>query len=371
MPTIRKRGKRFNVQARVHGNGVRTFYASATFDTYQQAQLWGLATERNAAESGATTAGVKQLTVFGALEHYRRAKSAVKPLSRGMTHSIDMLQSTPFSALSAGALPAHTLTDWAFQLRETGVSPATLLHHLAVLRAGLRAAATLTGATVETSGVERAIATLRQMRVVAPSTSRNRRVSDAELKLILQELRGNTVRTDLFVELAVALPRRRSELLAACWAGLSADRRVLTLHGTKDPRRHRVEHVPVPPEAARVLAKLPQIDARILPFKPESVSAAFQRAVRAVGLHDVRLHDLRHEGISRLFEQGLDIQEVALISGHTSWAQLRRYTHLKPESVVEKLNARAQENPAATAQPALSGKAAGVGPRRKAGRRPG
>jgi len=42
------------------------------------------------------------------------------------------------------------------------------------------------------------------------------------------------------------------------------------------------------------------------------VSAAFQRAVRAVGLADIRLHDLRHEGISRLFDAGLGIQDVAL-----------------------------------------------------------
>ena len=28
------------------------------------------------------------------------------------------------------------------------------------------------------------------------------------------------------------------------------------------------------------------------------------------------MHDLRHEGVSRLFEQGYQIQKVALVSGH-------------------------------------------------------
>ena len=50
--------------------------------------------------------------------------------------------------------------------------------------------------------------------------------------------------------------------------------------------------------------------------------------------------------VSRLFEMGLAIPEVSLISGHVSWATLKRHTHLKPKTVLEKMNAsrqRAQE----------------------------
>jgi len=42
---------------------------------------------------------------------------------------------------------------------------------------------------------------------------------------------------------------------------------------------------------------------------------------------------LSHEGISRLFEAGYRIEQVALVSGHKSWAMLKRYTQLKPESL--------------------------------------
>jgi len=55
------------------------------------------------------------------------------------------------------------------------------------------------------------------------------------------------------------------------------------------------------------------------------------------------LHDLRHEGISRLFERGLNIPEVALISGHLSWNTLKRYTHIKPQTVLDKLNDHQQK----------------------------
>lgn len=81
------------------------------------------------------------------------------------------------------------------------------------------------------------------------------------------------------------------------------------------------------------------IDERILPYKPESSSASFQRACDRLGIQDLRYHDLRHEGITRLFEQGLSINEVAIISGHTSWAMLRRYTNMSASDLAEKMNA--------------------------------
>lgn len=34
-----------------------------------------------------------------------------------------------------------------------------------------------------------------------------------------------------------------------------------------------------------------------------------------------------------LTEAGLTIERVALVSGHADWTMLRRYTHLKPESL--------------------------------------
>jgi integrase len=58
---------------------------------------------------------------------------------------------------------------------------------------------------------------------------------------------------------------------------------------------------------------------------------------------ELRFHDLRHEAVSRFFEMGLTVPEVALMSGHRDTRMLMRYTHLRPEAVAEKL-ARAAEN---------------------------
>jgi integrase len=70
----------------------------------------------------------------------------------------------------------------------------------------------------------------------------------------------------------------------------------------------------------------------------EGFMSAWQRLIKRTGIVDLRFHDLRHEAISRFFEMGLSVPEVALISGHRDYRMLQRYTHLKPEQVALKLN---------------------------------
>ena len=54
------------------------------------------------------------------------------------------------------------------------------------------------------------------------------------------------------------------------------------------------------------------------------------RTRRLVGIdEEVVFHCLRHDGVSRLFERGRTIPQVASVSGHKSWQSLSRYTHLR------------------------------------------
>lgn len=59
------------------------------------------------------------------------------------------------------------------------------------------------------------------------------------------------------------------------------------------------------------------------------MSASFTRACHFLEIDDLHFHDLRHDGVSRLFEMGWDIPKVASVSGHRDWNPMRRYTHLK------------------------------------------
>ena len=74
---------------------------------------------------------------------------------------------------------------------------------------------------------------------------------------------------------------------------------------------------------------MPKTSDQIFPYSTYAISAAFTRACKILGITDLRFHDLRHDGVSRLFEIGLTIPHVASNSGHRSWTSLQRYTHLR------------------------------------------
>ena len=69
----------------------------------------------------------------------------------------------------------------------------------------------------------------------------------------------------------------------------------------------------------------------------EAVKLAWKRLIKRSRIVDFHFHDLRHEAISRFFERGLTVPEVALISGHRDVRMLFRYTHLKAEDVAKRL----------------------------------
>jgi integrase len=75
----------------------------------------------------------------------------------------------------------------------------------------------------------------------------------------------------------------------------------------------------------------------VFPVSGNAVRLAWERLRSRADLPGLRFHDLRHEAVSRFFEMGLNIPEVAMISGHRDPRMLFRYTHPKPELIAEKL----------------------------------
>ncbi|MEQ8167147.1 MAG: tyrosine-type recombinase/integrase, partial [Alphaproteobacteria bacterium] len=82
-------------------------------------------------------------------------------------------------------------------------------------------------------------------------------------------------------------------------------------------------------EALSIVAAMPKVADQIFPYTTDAIGASFTRACKLLGIDDLRFHDLRHDGVSRLFELGLNIPKVASNSGHRSWTSLKRYTHLR------------------------------------------
>ena len=74
----------------------------------------------------------------------------------------------------------------------------------------------------------------------------------------------------------------------------------------KHPRKKKTNDVWVKltPQAMKIILSMPRTSDFIFPYNPRSVGTAFRRHRERVKIDDLRFHDLRHEGISRLFEKG-------------------------------------------------------------------
>ena len=71
----------------------------------------------------------------------------------------------------------------------------------------------------------------------------------------------------------------------------------------------------LPPEAMAIIEAMPRSDARIFPYSTDAISAAFTRACAFLGIVDLHFHDLRHCGVTRLFEMGRTVPLAASASG--------------------------------------------------------
>lgn len=342
MPTYRLRNGRHQAQVRIKEGGAIVHQESATFDTRAQAKAWGEALEKRIAKTGVEARRQSQVSLADLMDMHVKMLKKIGRESFAIEHRFKNIKAYPFTLKPVESIASSDFIGWAVE-HAPGRSPATLLNHMMAVRAAWRAAPVAHGIPLDMAVVTHAIDHLRRMQIVAPSKCRDRRVSDAELTQIeawWRSLDGTLIPLPTILRFLVALPRRREEVMTALWSDYDEAKHTLLLRDTKHPTMPRDELVPVPPDAQAILARMPRTSGRIFPFRGASVSAAFQRAAKSLGMKDITLHDLRHEGISRLFEAGLNIPEVSLISGHSSWASLKRYTQIQPSHVLAKLGGK-------------------------------
>lgn len=253
------------------------------------------------------------------------------------------------------------LTDWI--LAQNDVTAGTRNWHVCRLYGVLRQAEMHMGISVPWSDMDACRRKMMSMGYLAVAGQRDRRVSDAEINLIKRHLcRQVSVRMADIIDFAVQSCMRVGEICRLEWGDLNeADRTILVRdrkHPTKKFGNHQV--VPLLCGSFETLMRQPKRGQRIFPHDPTNISFKFHRAVVDAGLDDLVFHDLRHEGISRMFELGFQIQEVALVSGHTNWKTLARYLHLKPQSLVQREVQLRKMNPRRTATGERSGARGGL-----------
>ena len=86
--------------------------------------------------------------------------------------------------------------------------------------------------------------------------------------------------------------------------------------------------VPLTKKAIEILNQVPQTTDQVFPITDVALRQSWERLRNRANLIDFTFHDLRHEAISRMFEKGLNVPEVASISGHKAASQLFRYVQV-------------------------------------------
>ena len=153
-----------------------------------------------------------------------------------------------------------------------------------------------------------------------------RRIQDKDLELILQYTKDhNNIYLHPIIVLALETAMRRGEILSLKWADIDFKRGLITIENTKNgyPRI-----IPITDKSYNILKNLKVINEYVFPLTTNSLRLMYQRLCKKLFLK-IRFHDLRHEAISRLFEKGNTIPEIAAVSGHRTLSQLFRYAHPK------------------------------------------
>lgn len=322
-------------------------YVSNTFRLKTQAHEWVRDVEHLIDIGGEPKkqTGHRAQTVGALVElHLEDLKEVGRPIRRSKMAVMEAFK-RDLGAVRIDRLDRARLIQYGKQRAAGGAGPVTLAVDLSYLRTVLTHAAAVHGVHVDTESIRLARTALARLGLVGRSHERDRRPTEDEIDAMLGYFDSKTnmiIPMGRIVRFAIATAMRQEEICKIEWSDVDLSKRVVTIRNRKDPRKKEGNHQKVP------LLNLTGIDAwqllleqkvltggigRCFPYHSKSVGTAFRRARKHLGIEDLKFHDLRHEATSRLFEAGLSIERVALVTGHKDWKMLRRYTHLKPEDL--------------------------------------
>jgi integrase len=261
----------------------------------------------------------------------KRYAAEVVPRKRSADREVYLLRVILRHAIAQLSLHRLTATEIAKYRdhRLSLVKADTVRRELAIVRHCLVVARNEWGFALPTNPVQ-------QVKLPRAGNPRERRVNPGELEKLLAACETSRCRwLSSVIQLAVETGMRRSELLAMRWEDVNLEARTVRLRDTKNglPRT-----VPLSTVALNVIKDTPRCGTTVFGISANALRLAWERLKRRAGVSGLRFHDLRHEAVSRFFEKGLNVPEVAMISGHRDLRMLFRYTHPKPEEVAAKLS---------------------------------
>jgi integrase len=330
-------------RAQVRQSGRRP--VSKVFRTREEAVKWARSVE-HAGDQGKAVNGPR-MRISELLAHYVETRAdAGRPVQRQSNEGYMLRHLVArLGKESLAKLDTQRLVEFARARRRSGAGPYTVNMEISKLGTALRYSCSLLNISYA-DPVAAARPTLHHLGLIGSGRKRDRRPASDEWLALLAHFRtafdaGHTrVPMHDVCQIAALLGLRRSELVRIEFADLDQERMVLTVRDRKHPRAKQGndQQVPLIGNALEILLrqrKLPD-QKLIFPFTPDNVSKLFHNACVELDITGLRLHDLRHEAASALFEAGWNIPEVAAVTGHQDWRHLRRYTQIDPSKLAGK-----------------------------------
>ena len=142
--------------------------------------------------------------------------------------------------------------------------------------------------------------------------SRNRVLSDSELKTLLDNIRDN--RFNLFVRFAYYTGARSGEIRSISRENIFSNH--IVAYGKSGKRLIKMNN-----QAQEIISGLDEL----WDYSKDFVSHKFKKEARRLGIPDIRFHDLRRTFGYNLIRQGRPIYEISKLLGHSSVTTTERH----------------------------------------------
>lgn len=297
------------------------------------------------------TGQVKQsMSLVEAIDRYIQD---VADIGTSKLYKLNFFKTCDFAKLRLNQLTRETFATYTLNRRMgedgNGISKSTAEQDLYYLKSVLLHAELVlhqdTNAVVE---LMKSMQGLRNARQIDRSETRDRLPTNKELQTLTNHFyalwqRPNiTTPIHLIMWLAIYTSRRRAELFNLLIDDYDVEHGVWLVRDVKNPKGSKGNHkrFKVSAQAQKIIALLLEPGTRkkmmrlggdpkqLLPIDAASTTRVFTEACKIHGIQDLWWHDFRHEGATRLAEQGLTIPQIQQFTLHDSWSSLQRYVNL-------------------------------------------
>ena len=325
----------YQAQVLIKREGKIVHRENRTFDRRQAASAWLEKREKELAKPGAIERlEVPDPTLPSVIDRY--TDELIKTIGRTKAQVLRAIKNYDIANKKCSEITSADVVAFANELI-ANVSPSTVGNYLSHLGAVFAVARPAWSYPLDQTAMKDAFVVTKRLGIASKSRERDRRPTLEELDKILEYF-GERLEAPTVLH-SDAKDHWLCDILnpspggdhADRWKDLDAEGSRVLVRDMKNPGEKIGNDVwcDLPPEALQIILSMPKRQEEIFPYCGETIGTNFTRACQFLEIIDLHLHDLRHDGVSRLFEIGRNIPQVAAVSGHRSWSSLKRYTHLR------------------------------------------